>query len=61
MPGYGNLTKGAILTAKQEEDGAVDVEKLAQLMHRKALPYDPSPIPPEYLADRLRYGGDPWP
>lgn len=61
MPGYGNLTKGAILTAKQEEDGDVDVEKLAALMRRKALPYDQCPIPPEYLADRLRDGGDPWP
>jgi hypothetical protein len=61
MPGYSDLAKGAILTAKVEEDGPVDVEKLAALKHRRALPYEPEPIPPEFLSDRTRRGGDPWP
>jgi hypothetical protein len=61
MAGYGDLTKGAIITAKEEEDGSVDAAKLAALKHRRALPYDPSPIPAEYLNDRTRRGGDPWP
>lgn len=50
-----------MLTAKEEEDGPVDVALLAALRGRKALPYDQCPIPPEYLADRLKDGGDPWP
>jgi hypothetical protein len=61
MPGYGSLEKGAILAAKVEEDGPVDEQKLAALKHRRALPYDQSPIPAEYLADRKRRGGEPWP
>lgn len=61
IPEYGELPRGAILTAKEEEDGHVDVERLAALKHRKALPYDQCPIPEKFLADRLRNGGDPWP
>jgi hypothetical protein len=58
---YGELPKGAILTAKEEEDGEVDVQKLAALRRRKALPYDPCPIPDQFLKERHRRGGDPWP
>ena len=61
MPGYSDLTKGAVLTAKIEEDGPVDESKLAALKHRKCLPYDQCPIPEEYVADRHRRGGEPWP
>jgi hypothetical protein len=61
IPQYGELPRGAILAAKAEEDGAVDVEKLASLKHRKALPYDRCEIPDQFLADRHRNGGDPWP
>lgn len=61
LPGYGELPKGAILQAKEDEDGAIDATKLASLKHRKALPYDQSPIPDQFLADRRRRGGDPWP
>jgi hypothetical protein len=61
MAGYGDLTKGAVLTAKIEEDGPVDLSTLAALKHRRALPYEAEPIPKEYLADRTRRGGDPWP
>jgi hypothetical protein len=61
IPKYGELPRGAILAAKAEEDGAVDVAKLAALKHRKALPYDQCPIPDQFLADRQRNGGDPWP
>jgi hypothetical protein len=61
MPGYGDLTPGAILTAKEQEDGPVDAEQLAALRRRKALPYDREPIPEQYLRDRHRNGGDPWP
>ena len=59
--GYGSLPKGAILAAKAEEDGPVDVPKLAALRGRKWLPYDECPIPEAFLLDRLRQGGDPWP
>lgn len=61
LPGHGDLTKGAILTAKIEEDGPIDLDRLAQLKRRKSLPYEPEPIPVEFLHDRLRKGGDPWP
>ena len=57
----GGLAPGSILTAKAEEDGSVDIEKLAALKRRKALPYDPAPIPDSYLEERIRNGGDPWP
>ncbi len=61
LPGYPNLTKGMVLTAKIDEDGPVDVKKLAALKRRQALPYEPEPIPKEFLEDRTRRGGDPWP
>ena len=61
IPGYPDLTKGAVLTAKIEQDGEVDTAKLAALKHRKCLPYDQCEIPEEYLADRHRRGGEPWP
>lgn len=61
MPGYGDLTHGAILTAKAEEDGPVDEERIAALRRWKALPYHQSEIPEAYLADRHRRGGEPWP
>lgn len=57
----GGIPKGAVLAAKLEEDGEVDVEKLAALKRRRSLPYDPEPIPRKYLDDRTRRGGDPWP
>lgn len=58
---HSDLTRGAILAAKEEEDGPVDTAELASLKGRKALPYDQCPIPIEFLADRLIDGGDPWP
>jgi hypothetical protein len=58
---YGPLPRGAILWAKADEDGFVDVELLASLRRRKALPYEICPIPDSYLDDRERNGGDPWP
>lgn len=61
LPDHEDLPRGAILEAKAEEDGEVDVAKLAALKHRKSLPYDQCPIPPSFLADRLLRGGDPWP
>lgn len=61
IPGYGDLPRGAILTAKEEADGPVDESKLAALRRRKALPYDKCEIPAAFLADRARRGGDPWP
>jgi hypothetical protein len=61
LPHYGEIPKGAVLTAKAEEDGEVDVQALAALKHRKALPYDQCDIPRKFLDDRRRRGGDPWP
>lgn len=61
LPHYGELPKGAVITAKQEEDGPVDLSQLAALRRRKALPYDPCPIPEKFLNDRSRRGGEPWP
>lgn len=61
LPVYGELPRGAILTAKAEEDGPVDEQKLAALKGRRALPYDRCEIPDQFLADRGRKGGDPWP
>jgi len=61
IPGYGDLPRGALLTAKEEEDGVVDQAKLAALRGRKGLPYDKCEIPKPFLDDRRRKGGDPWP
>lgn len=57
----GGLPRGAILTAKEEEDGPVDTAQLAALKRRRALPYEREPIPEKFLRDRTRRGGDPWP
>lgn len=61
MPGYEDLPRGAILAAKEEEDGPVNEAQLAALRGRKALPYSRCEIPDSYLADRRRKGGEPWP
>lgn len=61
LPEYGSIPKGAVLTAKWEEDGPFDPKILAALKHRKALPYEPCEIPDKFLADRHRKGGRPWP
>jgi hypothetical protein len=58
---YGELPKGSVLSAKEEEDGPVDEAKLAALKHRRSLPYEREPIPERFLLDRRRRGGDPWP
>jgi hypothetical protein len=57
----GGLAPGHIITAKEEEDGPIDEQKLAALRGRKSLPYERLPIPKKYLEDRTRRGGDPWP
>jgi hypothetical protein len=61
LPEYGEIPKGAILEAKAEVDGEVDLEKLASLKRRKNLPYEPEPIPKKFLEDRRKQGGKPWP
>ena len=61
LPGHEDLPRGAILTAKEEEDGPVNTAELASLKRKKELPYDRCPIPPSFLRDRLKRGGDPWP
>jgi hypothetical protein len=61
LPEYGTIPKGAVLTAKYEEDGYFDPSILAALKHRKALPYELCEIPEKFLQDRERGGGDPWP
>lgn len=60
LPEYGELPKGAILQAKEDADGRVDVELLASLKHRKALPYDQCDIPEKFLEDRIKNGGQMW-
>lgn len=61
VAGHPDLPRGAILTAKEQEDGFVDEKLLASLRGRKALAYDKCEIPEEFLNDRMRKGGDPWP
>ena len=61
LPEYGEIPKGAILTAKQEVDGHVDLKKLAGLVRKQALSYDMCPIPEKFVADRRKNGGRPWP
>lgn len=61
LPDYPEIPKGAILTAKWEEDGYFDPSVLAKLKHRQSLPYEPCDIPDEYLAERNKRGGKPWP
>lgn len=60
LPEYGELPRGAILTAKEELD-ILDEKLLASLRRRAALPYEKCPIPEKFLADRLAHGGAPWP
>lgn len=59
--GKGGIPPGSILTAKEEEDGWCDPQKLAALKGRKALPYEAEPIPERFLNDRRKRGGEPWP
>lgn len=61
LPEYGEIPKGAVLTAKLEEDGECHPDKLAALKRRKGLPYDFEPIPKKFLEDRRHQGGKPWP
>jgi hypothetical protein len=61
LPDYGEVSKGAVLTAKIQEDGPLDLEALAKLRGKAHLGYDPEPIPEKFLADRQRNGGDRWP
>lgn len=61
LPDYGELPKGALLTAKIEEDGSVDLPGLAKLRNRTGLPYDICDIPQMFLDDREKQGGKPWP
>jgi hypothetical protein len=56
------LPKGSLLTAKQEEDPEnYSPTEMAALKGRRALPYDKRAIPKQFLEDRQRRGGDPWP
>ena len=57
----GGLPPGALLSAKEEEDGSVDPGKLASLKGKKGLSYDQCEIPQKFLDDRRKRGGDPWP
>ena len=50
--GKKNLDICQIITAKQEEDGEVDIEYLAGLRHRRALPCDPQPLPSWAIKER---------
>lgn len=61
LPNTPELTKGMILTAKEEEDGAVDTRKLAALVGRRDVRYDREKIPSHFIQERGRRGGDPWP
>ena len=62
LPEYGELSKGAILAAKIETDGEVDLEKLAELRGKRHLGYDPEPIPEKFIEDRKENGGyQAWP
>lgn len=61
LPEYGTIPKGAVLTAKEEEDGACHPEKLAGLTRKKNLSYEKAPIPRKFLEDRRQRGGRPWP
>jgi hypothetical protein len=57
----GGIPRGAVLAAKLEEDGEIELEKLAALRRRKNLPYEVEPIPQKFRDDRRKRGGDPWP
>jgi hypothetical protein len=48
--------------AKVEEDGTLDLEKLASLRGKKHLGYDPEQIPERFLSERNSNGGhQAWP
>lgn len=51
-PPFDGLGPARILTAKEEEDGEVDLEYLASCRRRKHLGFDPEPIPEAYLNER---------
>jgi len=61
LPDVGELPKGAVVSAKWEEDGEFDLAILAKLKRRHALPYDPEPVPDVFLSERHRNGGFSWP
>lgn len=61
VPETPELSKGAILTAKMENDGVIDLAALAKLRGKKHLGYDPEPIPEFFINERNRNGGEPWP
>lgn len=61
LPGGIELPRGAVLTAKMDEDGPLDLASLARLRGKAHLGYDPEPIPEFFLLERTRQGGDPWP
>jgi hypothetical protein len=54
LPEYGEIPKGAVLAAKLEEDGYLDLDKLASLTGRRALAYDVCPIPEKFIEDRTK-------
>ena len=56
-PPFDGLSNSHILSAKQEEDGEVDLEFLASCRRRKHLGYDPEPIPQAYLDERAHNDG----
>lgn len=56
-PPFDGLSNSHILSAKQEEDGEVDLEYLASCRRRKHLGYDPEPIPQAYLDERIHNDG----
>lgn len=57
IAGYEEIPRGAVLTAKEEEDGWVDEAGLAALKGRVGLPYDKCPIPAQYIAERKKHTG----
>lgn len=57
-PPFDGLGPAHILTAKQEEDGEVDLEYLASCRRKLHLGFDPEPIPQAYLDERTH--NDQW-
>jgi hypothetical protein len=51
-PPFDGLKNAHVLTAKEEEDGEVDLVYLAGCRRKKHLGYDPEPIPKAYLDER---------
>jgi len=50
---FPDLTKGMMLTAKQESDpDNYDIQHLCEISNRKGLAYEPQPIPQWYLNER---------